>query len=478
MKVTKTTVLIVGGGTAGLSAHAECRRAGVDALLVNAGPWGTTCARVGCMPSKLLLAAAHAAHHAESMDELGVRASGVAVDGEAVMQRVQRERDRFVSGVVSGMDRIPLEQRRDGRVQFLDKGRARIDDTEEVHFERVVIATGSSPFVPKALAPAEDRLLTSDDLFDLPTLPASIAVIGSGVIGMELGQALSRLGVRTTILDLKPTLGWTTDRALDASMLAHFNETLDLRLGALNLAAERTDSGVRLTWDTEEQSGHSLEASMLLVATGRTPNLDGLAVDKLGVYLPTRGPLPVDPETLQWGELPLFFAGDVNGTRPLLHEASDEGHIAGHNAAIWPKVRRAPRRTPLLIVFTDPQFARAGAAICDLIPEETVLGTVDFGRQGRARVMNRAVGRAHLYADVRTRKLVAAQIFGPEAEHLGHLMAWAIDAGDTVDTLLTRPFYHPVLEEGLRTALRDLLQGLSAQRTLRVEDFSCPRAGD
>jgi len=167
---------------------------------------------------------------------------------------------------------------------------------------------------------------------------------------------------------------------------------------------------------------------------------------------------------MQCGDHPIFIAGDVNEDLPLLHEASDEGRIAGENAARYPDVRPAQRRTPLAIVFTDPQLAIAGTRYADLVPGSFVRGQVSFESQGRSRIMLRNVGRLHVYADVANGRLLGAEMIGPAAEHMGHLLAWAIQARLTVAQALAMPFYHPVVEEGLRTALRDAKARLEAAR--------------
>ena len=478
MEKREVDVLVVGGGTAGLAAYHEVRKAGRRALLVNGGPWGTTCARVGCMPSKLLIAAAEARYHALHADRFGVYTpGGVSVDGRAVMARVQSERDRFVGGVLRNTERIAAEDRWSGWARITGWGEAEVEGRGTVAWSRLVVATGSAPSIPEAFRNLGERLLTTDNVFDLPDLPPSMAVIGTGVIGLELGQAFQRLGVEVLFLDMAPHLQVAKDVAIRGRVEEVLGEELDLQLGASALHAERSAEGVLLRWTDAEGRVRTRGVHSVLVATGRHALLDGLGLERLGVEVPARGPLPVHPETMQWGEHPVFVAGDANRDRPLLHEASDEGHIAGRNAARWPEVEPVRRRTPLTLVFTDPQLALVGPPACDLDPENTVYGEVDWRDQGRARVMARNEGLARIYADRRTRRVVAAQIFGPSAEHLGHLMAWALETEETVDTLLTRPFYHPVLEEGLRTALRALAKTLETPTTNARPTFDCPRPG-
>lgn len=159
----------------------------------------------------------------------------------------------------------------------------------------------------------------------------------------------------------------------------------------------------------------------------------------------------------------------------MLHEAADEGHIAGDNAGRWPEVVPHPRRTPLAVVFSEPQIMLTGRHHRELCASGVrfATGTVSFANQGRSRVIGRNAGALHVYGDCATRRLLGAEMVGPAAEHLGHLLAWSIGHGATVDDALAQPFYHPVIEEGLRTALRELKRALDAR-----EDCGDCRPGD
>jgi dihydrolipoamide dehydrogenase len=162
-----------------------------------------------------------------------------------------------------------------------------------------------------------------------------------------------------------------------------------------------------------------------------------------------------DRLTMQIGKEPVFIAGDEKKDVPLLNEAADEGHIAGENAARYPDVKPGFRRTLLAVVFTDPQIAMVGQGPDKLVADSFVTGSVDFRGQGRSRVILKNKGVLHLYADRGSRRLLGAQMVGPSAEHLAHLLAWSVQQAMTIDQMLQMPFYHPVIEEGLRTALRD-----------------------
>ena len=192
-----------------------------------------------------------------------------------------------------------------------------------------------------------------------------------------------------------------------------------------------------------------------LVATGRRPNVGELDLDKTTIVRDKKGVPVYDRQTMQIGDLPIFIGGDVGNDIPLLHEAADEGRIAGENAADFPKVTPGVRRAPLLVVFSDPQIAVAGTPFKKLEAGSFVTGRVDFGNQGRSRIMLKNRGLLHVYASRRTGCFLGAEMAGPRAEHIAHLLAWAAQQKLTLAQMLDMPFYHPVVEEGLRTALRD-----------------------
>ena len=453
----KVDVAIVGAGTAGLSARREADRAGKSWVLIDPGPLGTTCARVGCMPSKLLIAAADAAHHVQGAARFGVNVPGPPViDGVAVMNRVRAERDRFVGFVLEATDSMGPENLIRARARFTSPTTLSLDNGDDVEARSVVIAAGSSPFVPPGFERVQDRVLLNDDVFEWTDLPTSVGVVGTGVIALELGQALHRLGVRVTFFNPFDQVGPVSDPQIDASVREVLGAELDLQVGVESLAYEPIPSGVRATW-TANGEAQEREVEWVLIAAGRRPNVAGLGLETLGIPLDRRGmPESFDSTTMQLGELPVFFAGDVNGERPLLHEAADEGRIAGRNAAGFPDdVIAHVRRTPLAIAFTEPNIAVAGQSYRELAEGSFVVGTIDYSDQGRSRVMGVNQGCVNLYAERGTGRLLGGEFFGPRAEHTAHLIAWSIQQGMTVQRAMQMPFYHPVIEEGIRTALRD-----------------------
>ena len=471
METRRVDVAVIGAGTAGLNARREVEREGGRALLIEHGPYGTTCARVGCMPSKLLIAAAETAHAVAGAHRFGVQPGGpLRIDGPAVLERVRRERDRFAGFAVRDTEAIPEEHRLRGHARFAGPTTLVIDVRVRVEARAVVVATGSRPHVPAPFAGLGDRAITSDDVFELSDLPESLAVIGAGVVALELGQAMGRLGVRVAFFNRSERVGPLTDPELRRIARRDLSAELDLRLRVDVRAAREEPDGIRLYWTAPDGTAHDERFAAVLVAAGRRPNVEGLDLEAAGVALDARGAPRIDPATTQCGNTPVFCAGDINDHRPVLHEAADEGRIAGSNAMRFPDVARHERRTRLAIAFCDPQMALAGTPHAELRPGGHAIGTVSFEDQGRARVILRNRGLVRVYADVISCRLVGAELFGPEVEHMAHLLSWAIQQGMTVQDALSMPFYHPVLEEGLRTALRDLAGNLRILDGCRPED--------
>ncbi|MEO6277232.1 dihydrolipoyl dehydrogenase [Roseateles sp.] len=442
-------VAIIGAGTAGMAAYRAARVHTERVLLIEAAHYGTTCARVGCMPSKLLIAAGDAAQAVRDAHRFGVQAEAPRIDGRAVMQRVRSERDRFVGFVLDTVQGWPEPTRLMGRARFINAGMLDVDG-QRVTAGSVVIATGSRPRVPAGWRERLGaKLFVNDDVFDWTDLPLSLAVVGAGVIGLELAQALHHLGVRVRLFSRSDRVGPLTDPELQPLAQRLFAQAMPLTLNAAALDPVLDGEQVLL-------GGERFDA--LLCTAGREPNLDGLGLEALNLPRDAAGHPSLDRHTGQWGDMPLFIAGDATNDRPLLHEAADAGRIAGDNAARWPDVHRRPRRAPLAVVFSDPQIAIAGASHGELTAEGVAFGTgrVSFADQGRSRVMLVNRGGLHVYAERGSGRLLGAEMIGPAAEHLGHLLAWSVQRGDTVQQMLNCPFYHPVVEEGLRTALRQL----------------------
>lgn len=478
----KVDVAIIGSGTAGLAAWRTANKQGKKVVIIDSGPLGTTCARVGCMPSKLLIAAADSAHQVRQASGFGVNSGSLNIDGHAVMQRVRDERDRFVGLVIDSINSIPDHNKLTGYARFKDAHTLLVDEHTEVSATSIVIATGSRATYPPAWQELGDRLIINDDVFDWHNLPESVALFGPGVIGLELGQALHRLGVSVWMFGMGGQLGPFSDLEVMSYAKQQFSDEFFLDTDSNVQRMERHGDQVEI--DFENKAGHieHIKVDYVIAATGRRPNVDQLGLEVLSVVTNAKGVPITDAATMQTSISHIFLAGDANNLLPLLHEANDQGRIAGDNAARFPDIKPGFRHSSLSVVFTDPQIAMVGESYRDLQQRSSqgpnacacfTVGQASFEDQGRSRVMRRNQGLLRVYGEPGSGRFLGAEMIAPGAEHLAHLLAWAHQSKMTVADMLSMPFYHPVIEEGLRTALRDLNAQLKLGSAIEDRCMEC-----
>lgn len=450
---------IIGAGSAGLAALKYAQRHTDDIVMINHGPLGTTCARVGCMPSKALLGPAHALAHCRAQSVAGIEGTAqLRADIPAVLAHVRSLRDRFVRGptkLFAAMGEHSVE----GRARFVDSQTLAVGE-RHITADRIVIATGSRPVVPAPWRALGKRVLNSDELFEQADLGQRVAVVGLGAIGAELGQGLALLGLDVHGFSHSPNIAGLSDAEVGESLLHSLQQNMRITTGVEVSLEAIGDAAVKLI--AGEQT---YEFDWVLAAIGRQPNIDDLGLENLGVALDKHGMPPLDPATLQVGDLPIYLSGDVNRLHPILHEAADDGRLAAYHA-LSDRTDCLQRRTSMGIVFTDPNAAWVGKRRNELDDADIVIGKVSFSRQGRALTMGRNAGQLHVYVDRNNARLLGAEMAAPDGEHLAHLLAWAIQQDLGVDDLLQMPFYHPVIEEGLRSALQDVRRQLPHPRPL------------
>lgn len=452
----KTDVAIIGAGTAGIGAFAELGRLGLSRLLIDHGPLGTTCARVGCMPSK---AALHAGSQWATLRTLlhGAEPPAGAQRPIDLWRHARATRDMLAGNTAKRTISAAGENLLMGRARFTGPGALDVDG-RRVEARAVIVATGSSPVVPGFLKPLGDRVLTTDTLFDLDELPASLGMLGLGAIGLEMGLALSRLGVRVVAGDMKALPAGITDPEIGQAAIARFAPELTMWLGQ---PMQAKADGARITVSAGDRRSEHVD--LVLAALGRSPNLEGLKLAAAGVPLDDKGRPKLDDDGLCAGDAAVVFAGDVNGVRPLMHEAVDEGvftarlaaHIVDGRAIDKPR-----RRVPIGIVFSDPDIGSVGLAHDQLDMGSTVIGSAKGSGNGRAQVLGAPDDLLRVYADAKSGRLLGASLIASHGEHLTHLLAWAVQRGETVQQLLELPYYHPTMEELLQSALKDVMRQL------------------
>ena len=461
-------VAIIGAGSTGLTAFSEVSRVTENVVIIEQGVGGTTCARVGCMPSKVMIQIAEDLHRGGTLAAEGISGGeNLRLDMSQAMTHVRQLRDRFVRAVMGGTVTKAGDRYLKGRARFLEPGVLDVDG-QTIRADKVIIATGSRPIMPPELETLPIPVYTSDTIFEQDHFPATMAVLGVGVIGLELGQALARMGVQVTAFGRSGRVAGITDPDLNDYVVHQFQQEMDLRFDPdISIEAVPNQRKARLRWKDQ-----TLEVDAIVAAQGRTPNVENLGLEDIGVPMDENGIPRFDPQTMQIADLPLFIGGDVTGELPVLHEASDEGRIAGYNAVN--PVRPFKRKTPMTVIFTDPNVAHLGQSYRQLEEQGVpfAIGEVSFEGQGRSLVMGRNRGLLRVYGHATTGKLLGAELMAPGGEHLAHELAWVMQLNLSVFDVLKLPFYHPVVEEGLRTALRDLAYKIDPKQARWELDFA------
>ncbi|MCQ8184830.1 dihydrolipoyl dehydrogenase [Parvularcula maris] len=449
---------VIGAGTAGLAAYRAAREYTGSIVLIDKGPLGTTCARVGCMPSKLLIAAAKQARTMASAAKFGVRPGEVTVDAAKMFSRLRRLRDDFVESTLQSINEIPDEHWLCGAARFQSPGRLKVGN-DVIEAERIVIATGSRPVVPDPIREGTGgRFALVEDIFELEELPKKMVVFGAGVIGAEIATALAHLGVEVHCYSKGGKVGFLSDEDVSDEALSIMSENLvidaDAEFGEMGWDGDvfrlelKTDGGTR-----EERFDY------VLVATGREAALDDLCLEESGCIISEKGVPEFCPVTRRCKgdeDMPVFIAGDADDGEMTIPVAERSGEAAGANAGAWPDMPGVKPQTPMRIAFTEPSMASVGKTFRELKDRrDLAIGCASFHDQGRAKIDDRALGLIRLYAEKPSGKLLGAEMIAPDAEHLGHLLAWGIEAGLGVKELSGYPIYHPVIEQGLMTALKD-----------------------
>jgi dihydrolipoamide dehydrogenase len=449
----KVKVAIIGAGTAGINAMEEVRKSTGDYALINGGELGTTCARVGCMPSKVLIQVANDYHRRQVFREEGIDGSeALSLDRVKAMNHVRKLRDRFTSGIINNVVKPLGDRFVEGFAEFITPTRIKVEGLELLA-ERTVIATGSRPVFPDRWHHLKDHILTTDSLFEQQDLPQNIAVIGMGAVGLEMGQALARLGLQVVGLDVLEYIGGLSDPEVNRHARHLFSKEFPLYLGS---EADIAKTGDKLEVKAGEKS---VIVDKVLLSMGRQPNIEYLHLERLGIELDDDGVPPFDLRTLQIADLPIFIAGDANAHLPVLHETAHEGTVAGFNA-VRSEAVAFERRAPLRIAFSDPNICVAGASWDDLKDKSPAVGTNRFDG-GREKIMAKDKGLINIYADRKNGELLGAEMVGPGTEHLAHMLAWSVQAKHTVHDMLQFPYYHPTIQETLRAALNDLAEKIS-----------------
>ena len=444
-------LVVIGAGSAGFSASITAAELGARVTLIGHGAIGGTCVNVGCVPSKTLIRATEALHHAERASRFaGIRGNGTLDDWRAV----QAQKDALVGELRQAkyIDLLPAYN----SVAYLE-GQARLEnggvmvDGKHIDAGKIIVATGSHEFVPPISGIEDVPYLTSTSAFEMENLPEFMIVIGGGYVGCELAQMFARVGVRVTIVFRSRLLPEGEPEISEALAGYFLEEGITVRRVGGYDSIRTSDNGITLSV-TIDGSAETLEAHRVLLSAGRKANTDGLGLEEAGVALLPNGGIKVD-DRMRTTKAGVYAAGDVTGRDQFVYMAAYGAKIAANNA-LNGDGRSYDNLAMPAVVFTDPQVASVGlteaaARTQGIDVKSSVLSLDNVPRALAARDTR---GLIKLVADGTTNKLIGAHILAPEGADSIQTAAIAIKQGMTYAELGEMIFPYLTTVEGLKLA--------------------------
>jgi len=446
-------VIVIGSGPGGYVAAIRCAQLGLKTACVEGRETlGGTCLNVGCIPSKALLHASHHLHEAQNnFSKMGLNSGKISVD----WNKMQGYKQEVIEGNTKGIEFLFKKNKIDwikGWATIPAMGNVTVGD-QTYETKNIIIASGSEPSSLPGVEIDEKVIVSSTGALELKKIPKKMVIIGAGVIGLELGSVYSRLGSEVTVLEY---MDYITP-GLDSEVQKTFQRILKRQgikftMGAAVKSVASNKNNARVLYNkNSDGSEHSIEADIVLVATGRKPFIDGMGIKELGIKVSEKGHIETDNK---WRTSinGIYAIGDATQGPMLAHKAEDEGIATaeviagkhGHvNYSIIPGV-----------IYTSPEVATVGKTEDELksSKQDYKVGKFMFLGNGRAKANFAADGFVKILADAKSDRILGAHIIGPAAGDLIHELCMAMEFGAAAQDIALTCHAHPTYSEAIREA--------------------------
>jgi len=456
MAETNVKVAVIGGGPGGYAAAFLAADLGLDTTLIDRekNPGGV-CLYRGCIPSKAFLHVASLINEAKHASNWGVTYAEPTID----VNKLREFKEGVVTKLTGGLGQLAKARKVtyiQGEAEFLDSNTLKVAKAaggeETLKFDKIVIATGSSPARPGPLKTASPRIWDSTGALEMKELPKSLLVIGGGYIGLELGTVYATLGSKVSVVEMTPGLLPGADRDLIAPLQKRVKGLFDeIMLNTAVTKLEDVMTGVKVSFKLADGSETTKTYDRVLVSVGRRPNSNVPGLDKTRAKVNERGFIAINKQA-QTDDPSIYAIGDVAGDPMLAHKAAHEGrvaieHIAGH------KVSFDPAAIPA-VVFTDPEIAWAGLTQAEAEKQGLDVEIVKFpwAASGRAVALDRTDGMTKLLIDRKTERILGGAIVGPGAGDMIGEIVHAIEMASTAYDIGHTIHPHPTLSETIMEA--------------------------
>ena len=447
--------VVLGSGPGGYVCAIRLAQYGLKTACIERGPLGGVCLNVGCIPSKALIHASKVYKKAKDGANMGILARDLGVDMNAMQTWKSGITSKLSSGI-GGLFKGNGVTHIIGNGTLIGPGKIAVvgvdGKTETIGYGKLVLATGSSPIAIPGFAYDGKQIVDSTGALEISTLPKAMAVIGGGVIGLELTDVFARLGTQVTVIEAAERI-----LAMFDVDVARPVQQKQAKMGvkhltnAKALGAQKLENG-RVRVDVEVAGKKdALEVDVVLVAVGRRPNTQGIGLETLGIQADKRGVIAVDNQ-LRTTAANVWAIGDIVPGPMLAHKASKEGEIAAESVAGKPT--GADYVVVPNVVYTDPEIATVGPTLAELqaTGKPLKIGKFGFGALGRAMTANATDGFARVISDAASDTILAVQIVGAEASELIAEAGLAVEMAATTEDVALTIHAHPTMAEAILEA--------------------------
>ena len=438
-------LIIVGGGPGGYNAAERAGHAGLKTLVVEKETLGGVCLNRGCIPTKTLLAAAKHYHIAKDSTDFGVNTAEVSMDWSKAYKRKEKTVRALVSGVKSKLKKNHVTVI-EGKARFADRSTIEVNG-ESYTAAKIIIATGSKPFIPPIPGADSPAVLTSREILDIDHIPESLVVIGGGVIGLEFASLFSTLGTKVSIIEMLPEIVPSLDSDVAALLRQRLEKEVTFKLGA---RVEKID-GNTVSFTDSEGSG-SINGEVILMSVGRRPVTDGIGLENIGLDI-NRGAIVVD-EQMRTNLPGVWAIGDCNGKSLLAHSAYRMGEVAV--ADMQGKTDRMRYNAIPSVVYSLPEAAGVGMTEADAAKAGREVVTKKLPMQYSGRYLaeyGQEPGFGKIVIDVKTKVLLGVHLVGGLCSENIWGAAAMIEAEFRVDDIKELIFPHPTVSEIIRETI-------------------------
>jgi len=448
-------LVVIGAGPGGYSAAFLAADLGMEVAIVEKelNPGGV-CLYRGCIPSKAFLHAAKIISEAKHAKAFGIEYNEPKID----IDKLRDWKKGVVTKLTSGLGQLARARKIKyfhGEASFVNSNTLKIKkadgSTEELSFQKAILATGSRPSVIPNL-PKSPNIWDSTSALDLENIPENLLVVGGGYIGMELGTVYHELGSKVSVVEMTPGLLPGADRDLSDVLYKRAKGMFaKIMLETKVIKMETSQNGITVTFADKEGKEFKEEYNKVLVSIGRRPNSENLGLENTKVKVTPRGFVEVNDQR-QTTDPSIFAIGDIAGDPMLAHKASHEGRvavetIAGHKVAFEPQAIPA-------VVFTDPEIAWCGLTEIDAIKanRDVTVSKFPWAASGRALTLDRTDGLTKLIIDTKTQRVLGMGIVGVGAGDMIAEGVMAIEMGAVAQDLKLSIHSHPTLSETIMEA--------------------------